>query len=131
MPPASSLPTTSHAKRGRPVMRWLRLDEVADALEWDAEALRRLLVATRGGVMPGALLEDSGTWTVPECALRRITGAGLFLFSIPRLAELLDCNAEHLRRLKRAGKLKVITIPDIGQRVPWSEYQRLLGRSKQ
>lgn len=110
-------------------MRWLGLDEVAEALEWDAAALRRLLVATRGEAMPGAVQEDDGTWTIPESALRRLTGAGLFLFSISRLSELLDCDPETLRRLVRAGKLKTVQIPNVGQRVPWSEYQRLTGRA--
>jgi hypothetical protein len=110
-------------------MRWLGLEEVAEALEWDAAALRRLLVATRGEAMPGAVQEDDGTWTVPESALRRLTGAGLFLFSFSRLAELLDCDATHLRRLAKAGKLRTVQIPNVGARVPWSEYQRLTGRS--
>lgn len=110
-------------------MRWLGLEEVAEALEWDAAALRRLLVATRGEAMPGAVQEDDGTWTIPESALRRLTGAGLFLFSFPRLAELLDCDATHLRRLAKAGKLRTVQIPNVGARVPWSEYQRLTGRA--
>ncbi len=110
-------------------MRWLGLEEVAEALEWDAAALRRLLVATRGEAMPGAVQEDDGTWSVPESALRRLTGAGLFLFSFPRLAELLDCDATHLRRLAKAGKLRTVQIPNVGARVPWSEYQRLTGRA--
>ena len=124
------MPLTSQAlKIGRPAMRWLGLDEVAEALEWDAAALRRLLVATRGEAMPGAVQEDDGTWTVPESALRRLTGAGLFLFSFSRLAQLLDCDATHLRRLAKAGKLRTVHIPNVGQRVPWSEYQRLTGRA--
>ena len=124
------MPLTSQAlKIGRPAMRWLGLDEVAEALEWDAAALRRLLVATRGEAMPGALQEADGTWSVPESALRRLTGAGLFLFSFSRLAQLLDCDATHLRRLAKAGKLRTVHIPNVGQRVPWSEYQRLTGRA--
>lgn len=110
-------------------MRWLGLEEVAEALEWDEAALRRLLVATKGEALPGAVQEDDGTWTVPESALRRLTGAGLFLFSIPRLSELLDCDPETLRRLARSGKLKTVQIPNVGARVPWSEYQRLTGRA--
>jgi hypothetical protein len=110
-------------------MRWLGLEEVAEALEWDAAALRRLLALTKGQAMPGAVQEHDGTWTVPESALRRLTGAGLFLFSFPRLAELLDCDAPHLRRLAKAGKLKTVQIPNVGARVPWSEYQRLTGRA--
>jgi len=110
-------------------MRWMGLDEVAEALEWDEAALRRLLAATKGAVMPGAVQDGDGTWCVPEAALRRLTGAGLFLFSFSRLAELLDCDVTHLRRLSKAGKLKVVQIPNVGQRVPWSEYQRLTGRA--
>jgi hypothetical protein len=121
--------TLNSPKLGRPAMRWMGLEEVAEALEWDAAALRRLLVATRGEAMPGAVQEEDGTWSVPESALRRLTGAGLFLFSFSRLAELLDCDATHLRRLAKAGKLKTVQIPNVGARVPWSEYQRLTGRS--
>jgi hypothetical protein len=110
-------------------MRWLGLDEVAEALEWDEAALRRLLVATKGEAMPGAVQEADGAWSIPESALRRLTGAGLFLFSFSRLAELLDCDPETLRRLARSGKLKTVQIPNVGARVPWSEYQRLTGRS--
>lgn len=115
-------------KRGRPALRWLSVDEVAEALEWDINALHRLLTATKGDVMPGAIQDDSGAWSVPESALRRLTGAGLFLFSIPRLAELLDCNAETLRRMAKAGRLQVRNIEGVGLRVPWSEYQRLTRR---
>jgi hypothetical protein len=129
--PANAVKSPTARKRGRPAMRWLSVAEVAEAIEWDAAALRRLLKATGGAVLPGAVLENDGAWMVPESAVRRITGAGLFLFSIPRLAELLDCDAEHLRWLARSGKLKVIRIPNVGQRVPWSEYQRLLGRAAQ
>jgi hypothetical protein len=81
-------------------------------------------------VLPGAIQDDDGAWSVPESALRRITGAGLFLFSIPTLSSLLDCSEYHLRELIKAGKLKAIKIPDVGQRVPWSEYQRLIGRRR-
>jgi hypothetical protein len=109
-------------------MRWLSLPEAAHALDWQPEALARLLTATRGEMLPGAIQEPEG-WTIPESALRRITGAGLFLFSFGRLAELIDCDAETLRRLARAGKLQTVTIPNVGQRVPWSEYQRLTGRT--
>lgn len=116
-------------KRGRPALRWLSVEEVAEALEWDTDALHRLLTVTRGDVMPGAIKDDSGAWSVPESALRKLTGAGLLLFSIPRLAELLDCNAETLRRMAKSGTLEVRHIPGIGQRVPWSEYQRLTRRA--
>lgn len=117
------------AKRGRPALRWYGVEEAAELLEWDAGALRRLLTATGGSVLPGAVQEDDGAWSVPESALRRITGAGLFLFSVPRLAELLDCDAGHLRRLIRAGQVQAVQIAGIGQRVPWSEYQRLTRRA--
>jgi hypothetical protein len=110
-------------------MRWLALSEAAEAMDWDADALHRLLTATSGACLPGSIREAEG-WQVPESAIRRITGAGLFLFSVPRLAELLDCDAGHLRRLIRAGKIKAVKIPDVGQRVPWAEYQRLLGKGK-
>lgn len=112
-------------------MRWLSVHEVAEMLEWDPAALHRLLTATKGTVLPGAIREEDHSWSVPESAVRRITGAGLFLFSIPRLAELLDCDAENLRRQMRAGRLRVIRVPNVGIRVPWSEYQRLLGRMEQ
>lgn len=109
-------------------MTWLTVSEAALRLDWDAVSLERLLDATRGSVLPGAIQEGESGWAVPEAALRRITGAGLFLFSIPTLAGLLDCDARHLRRLAKAGKLEVVKIPDVGQRVPWREYQRLTGR---
>lgn len=114
--------------KGRPAMRWMTVEETAIALDWDEAALGRLLAATSGAVLPGAVREDDGTWRVPESAVRRITGAGLFLFSIPTLAELLDCDAGHLRRLARDGKLKTVEVPHVGKRVPWVEYQRLVGR---
>ena len=109
-------------------MQHLSVAEAAVALDWDADALRRLLTHTGGLVLPGSSQKGDGTWSVPESALRRITGAGLLLFSIPTLANLLDADAGHLRRLARSGKLKVIKIQDIGQRVPWAEYQRLLAK---
>jgi hypothetical protein len=112
-------------------MQWLTVEETAERLDWDAAALRRLLTHTRGAVLPGAVREGDGTWQVPESALRRITGAGLFLFSLTTLAELLDCDYEHLRKLTKAGKLKAIKIPNIGVRVPWSEYQRLVNQGKE
>jgi excisionase family DNA binding protein len=116
------------AKRGRPALRWLSALEAAEALDWDPAALERLLASRAGAeLFPGAVREPEG-WTVPESALRRVTGAGLFLFSVPRLAELLDCDAGTLRRMIRAGKLRAVRLPGIGQRVPWSEYQRLTGR---
>jgi hypothetical protein len=111
-------------------MRWLTLSETAEALDWDADALARLLSHTKGSVLPGALQEDDGSWSVPESAVRRITGAGLRLFSVPTLADLIDGDAGNLRRLIRAKKLAVVVIKNVGQRVPWSEYQRLLGRAK-
>jgi hypothetical protein len=111
-------------------MRWLSVEEVAESLDWDARALGRLMRATRGSVLPGAFQDDDGAWSVPESALRRITGAGLFLFSIPTLAGLLDCSEDHLRELVRTGKLNAVKIPDVGQRVPWAEYQRLTGRRR-
>jgi hypothetical protein len=112
-------------------MQWLTIEETAERLDWDAVALRRLLSHTRGAVLPGAVQEGDGTWQVPESAVRRITGAGLFLFSVGTLAELLDCTAESIRRLIRAGKVKAVQIDGIGQRVPWSEYQRLVNKGKE
>jgi hypothetical protein len=120
----------SPSRRGRPAVRWLSVDETADHLDWEPGALRRILSATRGQILPGAMQDDDGTWSVPETALRRLTGAGLFLFSIRTLSELLDCEAETLRRLARAGKLRVVEVPGVGKRVPWAEYQRLIGRDK-
>jgi hypothetical protein len=111
-------------------MQWLSVAETAESLDWDEAALRRLLVATGGAVLPGAVQEDDGGWAVPESALRRITGAGLFLFSVGTLADLLDCTAESIRRLIRAGRIKTVTIEGVGQRVPWCEYQRLTGRDR-
>jgi hypothetical protein len=112
-------------------MQWLTVEETAERLDWDAAALRRLLTHTRGSVLPGAVQEGDGSWQVPESALRRITGAGLFLFSLTTLAELLDCDYEHLRKLTKAGKLKAVKIPNIGVRVPWSEYQHLVNQGKE
>jgi len=111
-------------------MQWFSAAEAADRLDWDALALHRLLTHTRGAVLPGAVQEGDGTWTVPESALRRITGAGLFLFSVGTLAELLDCTAESIRRLIRSGKIRVVQIEGVGQRVPWSEYQRLIEQGR-
>jgi hypothetical protein len=112
-------------------MQWLTSVETAERIDWDAAALHRLLTQTRGAVLPGAVREDDGTWMVPESALRRITGAGLFLFSLTTLAELLDCDYEHLRKLTKAGKLKAIKIPNVGLRVPWAEYQRLIEQGRE
>jgi excisionase family DNA binding protein len=109
-------------------MQWLSVAESAERLDWDESALRRLLVATGGSVLPGSIQEGDGGWSVPESALRRITGAGLFLFSVTTLSELLDCHPETLREMIRGGRLRAVRIDGIGQRVPWSEYQRLLGR---
>lgn len=111
-------------------MQWFSVAQAAEKLDWDEAALARLLRATRGAVLPGAAQEADGSWAVPESAVRRITGAGLFLFSIPRLAELLDCDAGHLRRMRREGKLQAVEIPGVGLRVPWSEYQRMTGRAE-
>lgn len=110
-------------------MRWLSLAEAAERLDWQPEALQRLLEHTSGELLPGAEQDEQGAWAVPESALRRITGAGLFLFSIPTLARVLDASAETLRQMARDGRLKTVKIDGIGQRVPWSEYQRLTGRA--
>jgi hypothetical protein len=114
-------------KVGRPVATCYSLDDAAQRIDWDASALRKLLAHTDGAILPGATLEQ-GVWSIPEAALRRVTGSGLLLFSIPTLAQLMDCDAGHLRRMARTGKLQVIEVPGIGKRVPWSEYQRLTGR---
>lgn len=108
-------------------MAWLSVAEAADRLDWDAGELERLLRHSEGRLLPGAECEG-GVWSVPESALRRITGAGLMMFSIPTLAALLDADAETLRRMVRAGRLQVVRIEGVGQRVPWSEYQRLARR---
>jgi hypothetical protein len=128
--PSLAVPPTSARRRGRPTMRWMDVEEAAAALDWDAGALERVLRTTKGRVLPGAIQDKDGAWNVPESAIRRITGAGLMLFSIPTLAELLDCQADTLREHVRSGKIAVVNVPGVGRRVRWAEYQRLIGGAR-
>jgi hypothetical protein len=92
-------------RRGRPVARWLTLDEVAEIVRGDAEVIGRLLDKVPQ-TLPGAICDD-GVWKVPEKALRAILGAATG--PLPQMATVGEV-AECLRRDVKTvyGWLKVM-----------------------
>jgi len=92
-------------RRGRPVARWLSLDEVAEIVRGDAEVIARLLDKVPGA-LPGAS-NATGEWKVPEKALRALLGAATG--PLPALATVGEV-AECLRRDVKTvyGWLKVM-----------------------
>jgi len=92
-------------RRGRPVARWLTLDEVAEIVRGDAEVIGRLLDKVPQ-TLPGAICDD-GVWKVPERALRAILGAATG--PLPQMATVGEV-AECLRRDVKTvyGWLKVM-----------------------
>lgn len=82
-------------RRGRPPARWFRLEELAARIGGDPDRMAAMLDKVPEA-LPGAELDDSGAWRVPERALKGLLGvrgsAGL-----PRLATVAEV-AQCLRR---------------------------------
>lgn len=127
MPAVSSSVARSPApKRGRPARRWMTIDEVAEALAWDAAALARALDRCPG-LLEGALKGESG-WEVPERALRELlrakTGA------LPAMCSVAEAAAFIGRSDKWVYKLMSVRGPDgaalLPSRVILGEYRLLV-----
>lgn len=77
-------------RRGRPVARWLSLEEVAEIVRGDAEVIGRLLDKLPN-TLPGAS-NATGQWQVPEKALRALLGASTGpLPALATVGEVAEC----------------------------------------
>lgn len=106
-------------RRGRPVARWLTLEEVAEIVRGDAEVIGRLLDKVPQ-TLPGAS-NATGEWKVPERALRALLGASTG--PLPQMATVSEV-AECMRRDVKTvyGWLKVMKGKE-----PMLPHRRVLG----